>query len=121
MAACWPLKGDTTMQILTRETLDAAVKKCQENEHYRVIVVTEYAESHKDIVYYLRQFGCDGPGVRNNPYVQFANGSVIRMLSASSTARGYRADLVLCVPIMFDDENSYKFRAIELSNRFLRF
>ena len=105
------------MEILNKESLDTAVKKCQDNERYRVIVVTEYAKNHKDIMNYLRQFGCDGPGVRNNPYVCFENGSVIRMLSSASSAMGYRADLVLCVPKIFYDENSYKFRAMEFNIR----
>jgi hypothetical protein len=104
------------MEILNKESLDAAVKKCKDNDHYKVIAVTEYAGSHKDIVDYLRQFGCNGPGVRNNPYVYFENGSVIRMLSLVSTPRGYKANLVLCVPRIFYDENSYKFRAMEVNN-----
>ena len=101
------------MEILTKETLDAAVQKCQENKNYNVIVVTEYAETGVDIVNYLLQFGCNGARRLSNPYVQFDNGSSIRMLSSSSTARGYKANLVLCLHKIFYNENSYRFRAME--------
>lgn len=106
------------MEILTKETLDSAIQKCQENECYRVIVVTRYAESHTSVMDYLAQFKCITARRSNNPYVYFENGSVIRMLSSSSLVRGYRASLVLCVSSVFDDENSYIFRAMELNNCF---
>lgn len=107
------------MEILTKKSLDAAIKKCQENKNYRVIVVTRYAESHTSVMDYLAQFKCNVVRRLNNPYVYFENGSVIRMLSSSSLARGYKASLVLCVSSVFDDENSYRFRAMELHNEFL--
>lgn len=109
------------MEILTKETLDSAIQRCQENKNYRVIVVTRYAESHISVMDYLSQFKCITARRLNNPYVYFENGSVIRMLSLASTARGYKANLVLYTSSIFDDENSCKFRAIELDNRFLTY
>jgi hypothetical protein len=106
------------MEILTKESLDAAIQRCQENKNYRVIVVTRYAESHISVMDYLSQLKCITARRLNSPYAYFENGSVIRMLSSASTARGYKGNLVLCTSNIFDDENSYKFRAMELDNRF---
>ena len=41
------------MQILNKENLDAAIKKCQDLARYRVYLVTEHAKSHKEILDYL--------------------------------------------------------------------
>lgn len=104
------------MEVLTKESLDAAVKKCQENENYQVILVTEYASDHTDIFDYLTQ-NCDAIIARRkiNSYITFPNRSIIRMLSSSSSARGYRADLILCEDKFFNDADIYnRLQAMEL-------
>ncbi len=105
------------MQILTKENLDAAIKKCQDSGMYRVYLVTEHSKSHQDILDYLSKFDpetiCNGGG---EPYVRFSNGSVIRMLSGSSSATGRISNLVLCVEKYFNDKIGEKLRTIEISS-----
>lgn len=104
------------MQILTKETLDAAIKKCQDDGPYRVIIVTEHYESHLSIIDYLSKFELETICRRHEPYVKFQNGSVIRMLSAADSTLGRRANLVLCVEKYFNDKAADKLRTIEISS-----
>lgn len=83
------------MQVLTKETLDAAVKKCKESERYRVLIMTKYAGDHSRILDYLSQVGADVVRCFGHPWARFLNGSAINMLSSASNARGYKANLVL--------------------------
>lgn len=104
------------MQILTKESLDAAVKRCQEDGPYRVYLVTEHSKSHKDIIKYMLKFRPET--IRNDngePYIRFVNGSVIRMLSASSSLTGRICNLVLCVEKYFNDKTADKLRVLEIS------
>lgn len=104
------------MQILNKENLDAAVKKCQDLSRYRVYLVTEYVKSHKEILDYLSQFEPETICEHDEPSVKFSNGSVIRMLSASDSFLGRRAILVLCVEKYFNDKTGEKLRTIEISS-----
>lgn len=105
------------MQILNKENLDAAIKKCQDLSRCRVLLVTEHSKSHKEIIDYLSQFELEAIcGDDDGPYVKFHNGSVIRMLSASDSFLGRRAILVLCVEKHFNDKIGDKLRPIEISN-----
>lgn len=104
------------MQILTKETLDAAIKKCQDDGPYRVIIVTERYESHLSIINYLSNLELETICRRNEPYVKFHNGSVIRMLSASDSFIGRKVNLVLCVEKYFNDKTADKLRTIEISS-----
>ena len=104
------------MQILTKENLDAAIKKCQNLSRYRVILVTEYAKSHQEILDYLSQFELETICRNDEPYVKFQNGSVIRMLTSSDSFLGRRAILVLCVEKYFNDKTGEKLRAVEISS-----
>lgn len=104
------------MQILTKETLDATIQKCQDSARYRVIIVTEHQESHQDILDYLSKFEHEILCRHDEPYVKFANGSVIRMLSSSDSFIGRRAILVLCVEKYFNDKIADKLRVIEISS-----
>lgn len=83
------------MQILIKETLDAAVKKCKTSERYRVLIITKYAGDHVKILDYLSQVGADVVRCFGHPWVRFVNGSTINMISSASNARGYKANLVL--------------------------
>lgn len=104
------------MQILTKENLDTAIKKCQDVARYRVYLVTEYAKSHQEILNYLSQFTPEIICEYDEPYVKFSNGSVIRMLSSSDSLLGRRAILVLCVEKYFNDKIGEKLRTIEISS-----
>ena len=104
------------MQILTKENLDAAIKKCQDVPRYRIILVTEHKASHKEILDYLAQFAPETICEHDEPYVKFSNGSVIRMLSSSDSFLGRRAILVLCVEKYFNDKTGEKLRTIEISS-----
>lgn len=94
------------MEILTKESLDAAIKKCQDDDGYRVLIVTEYAEDHTDILRNL-SLNYDVLISHNRPnsysYAQFSNGSIIEMISTSNNIRGRKAYLVLCVEKIFYD------------------
>ena len=83
------------MQVLTKETLNAAIKKCQENERYRVLIVTKYAGDHSPILDHLSKSGADVVRRFNNSFARFLNGSCISMISSAANTRGYKADLVL--------------------------
>jgi hypothetical protein len=113
--------GTNLQKYFNHEKIFENVEITDENKNYRVIVVTRYAESHTSVMDYLTQFKCITARRLNSPYVYFENGSVIRMLSLASTARGYKGNLVLCTSSIFDDENSCKFRAMESDNRFFTY
>ena len=102
------------MQILTKENLDAAIKKSQDVSRYRVYLVTEHATSHTDILDYLSKFEPETICTNDEPYVKFQNGSVIRMISSSDSLVGRRSFLVLCVEKYFNDKTGEKLRAIEI-------
>ena len=94
------------MQILTKESLDTAIKMCQENERYRVVIVTECAIDHNPILDYLSQIE-DVNIVRcfGNPWVKFLNRSIINMISVPHDVMlGARADCVLCSPSVYENE-----------------
>jgi len=59
------------MQVLTKETLDAAVKKCKESERYRVLIMTKYAGDHARILDYLSQVGADVVRCFGHPWARF--------------------------------------------------
>jgi hypothetical protein len=103
------------MQILNKENLDAAIKKCQDNKLYRVYLVTEHSKSHQDILDYISKFEPETICKYDEPYARFQNGSVIRMLSLSDSFLGRRAILVLCIEKYFNDKTADKLRPMEIS------
>ena len=103
------------MQILTKENLDAAIKKCQDVSRYRVYLFTESSKSHPEMLDYLSKFEPETICPCDEPYVKFQNGSVIRMISSSDSLTGRRAFLVLCVEKYFNSNIGDKLRAIEIS------
>ena len=109
------------MQILNKENLDAAIKKCQDDGPYRVIIVTERYESHSSIIDYLSRLELETVCRRHEAYVKFQNGSVIRMLSVADSTLGRKANLVLCVEKYFNDKTADKLRVIEISSDMMNF
>ena len=102
------------MQVLTKENLDAAIKKCQDVSRYRVYLVTESSNSHQEILDYLAKFEPETICTNDEPYVRFQNGSVIRMISSSDSFIGRRAFLVLCVEKYFNSNIGDKLKLIEI-------
>lgn len=107
------------MQILTKENLDTTIKKCKENNHYRVLIVTKYVGDHKSILDYLSQSGADVVRRFDNSFARFVNGSNINLISSnSSNTCGARANLVLYQEEVCNEceEMKYILRSIETSN-----
>ena len=104
------------MQILTKENLDTAIKKCRENERYKVLIVTKYKEDHIPILDKLVKSGVDAIHNSNNSFVRFLNGSYIELISSSkNNTCGARADLVLYQEDVCNEceEMKYILKAIE--------
>lgn len=110
------------MKILTDKSLDEAVKLCQENDHYRVLIATKYTEDHISLLEKLAQTGATVTRRLNHPWVKFSNNSIIDIVSVLGTARGYRADLVLCDADVYNDydETKYVLAAMETKPREFR-
>ena len=107
------------MKILTDESLFDAIKVCQENDHYRVVIVTKYAEDHLPLLEKLTQTGVFVTRRWGHPWAKFANNSIIDIVSVLGTARGCRADLVLCDADVYNDcdEAKYVLAAMETKPR----
>lgn len=106
------------MQILTKESLGVAVKKCQDSEHYRVLIVTKYAGDHTKILDYLSQVGANVVRCFGHPWARFLNGSTINIISSAYNTRGHKANLVLYQEdiINGNEEMLYVLKAIEIDN-----
>lgn len=107
------------MKILTDQSLTEAVKLCQENERYRVLIVTQHAEDHSQILDKLYQVGVDITRCLGHPWAKFQNGSTINMVSVAANMRGRKANLVLCQTEVYNnyDEIKYMLSAVEITNR----
>ena len=107
------------MKVLTDESLNESIKLCQENECYRVLIVTKYIGDQKFILDYLSQTGADVIRCFGRPWARFLNGSSINIISTASTIRGYKADLVLYQAgvIGGDDVMMSDLAAAEIANR----
>lgn len=110
------------MKILTDKTLDEAIKLCYENEKYRVLIVTKYAEDHMPILDYLSQTGAEVTRCLGHPWTKFSNGSIINMISSAANMCGRRANLVLCEIDLYNDceELRYILPTIETTNRYFK-
>ena len=111
------------MKILTDQSLSEAVKLCQENERYRVLIVTQYAEDHDHILDKLYQVSADITRCLGHPWAKFPNGSVIDLVSVAANMRGRKANLVLCQTEVYNnyDEIKHMLPAIEITNRNFKF
>lgn len=107
------------MKILTDKSLDEAIKLCKENERYRVLIVTQYAEDHSPILDYLCNTGANVTRCLGHPWAKFSNNSVIDMISVAANTRGRKANLVLCQVDVYNDceEMRYVLPTIEITNR----
>ena len=106
------------MKILTYKSFSEAIKLCQDNERYRILIVAQDRDYYDQILKYLDQFVTRVVNTRNSPWVEFYNGSIIRMLSASSNMIGQKANLVLCDADFYNDceEIRYILPTFEMNN-----
>lgn len=111
------------MKILTNQSLNEAIKLCQENDRYRVLIVTQCAKDRLLILDELSQHGADVARCMGHPWAKFPNGSVIDMVSMVTNMCGRRANLVLCQAEVYNDceEIRYTLQAIEMTNRSFKF
>lgn len=107
------------MKILTDDSLNEAIKLCQENKCYRVLIVTKYAGDHYPILNYLSKVGADVVRRFNNPFARFLNGSCISMISSATNKRGQKANLVLYQEDICNgcEEMIHVLAPIEINNR----
>ena len=110
------------MKILTDKSLDEAIKLCQENDRYRVLIATKYAEDHLPLLEKLAQTGASVTRRMGHPWAKFSNNSIIDIISVTCSARGCRADLVLCDADVYNDcdEAKYVIAAMETKPRDFR-
>lgn len=104
------------MKIFTYKSLNEAIKLCQENDKYRVLIVTQYASDHSSILDYLHKIGIDVTRCFGNPWAKFPNGSIIRMTSLVNSMRGQKANLILCQDEVYNscEDIGYVLDAIEI-------
>lgn len=91
------------IQLLTKESLDAAVIKCRENDYYSVLIITRYAIDHSYILDYLSRLK-DANVIRcfGHPWVKFQNKSIINMTSiGDTTLKRCATPLILCSPAVY--------------------
>ena len=108
------------MEILTKKSFQEAIKKCEENERDRVLVVTKYLKD-QDVI---RKSWIPESDFIINVYptpqslIPFTNGSSIKMISVASQLRGQRADLVLYAPEVLDEDEYmlYVLQPMEMRN-----
>lgn len=108
------------MQVLTKETFDAAVQKCKETSGYKVLIVTDSFKDRDFIIdNWVSEHRKDFLIVnRSLSIIKFENGSLIKMAGLESQMRGQRADLVLCNAwMMNDDDIRPVLQVIEMYNR----
>ena len=107
------------MKILTNKSLDEAIKLCQANDRYRVLIVTQYAKDHLQILDELDQHGADVARCMGHPWAKFPNGSVINIVSMTANMCGRKANLVLCQVEVYNEceELRYMLPSIEMTNR----
>lgn len=111
------------MKILTDESLAEAVKLCYENEYYRVLIVTQYAEDHLPILDKLDQYCVDVVRCKGHPWAKFRNGSIINLISLAANMCGRRANLVLCQVEVYNnyEEMRYILPTVETTNKGFEF
>lgn len=88
------------MLYLSDEAIEYAVKKCRRTDAYEVAVAVSNGRTRQNLEYILRDLLADRNDFnvsRNGGYLQvrFTNGSHIRVLPATDSARGYRFHLLI--------------------------
>ena len=103
------------MKILTDQSFNEAIKMCKENDKYRVLIVTQYADNHHFLLDRLPAQDAEIVRCYGHPWAKFPNGSVIQIISIASNTRGRIADLVLCQAEVYNscEEARYVLQAIE--------
>ena len=94
------------MQVLSKETFEAAMQKCQETDGYKVLVVTEYLEQRNFILDHWTSGYLNSIKSMNkiDSRIIFLNNSSIKLVGISSNyVRSQRVDLVLCHEWMIYD------------------
>lgn len=108
------------MEVLTKDTFDAAVQKCISSKNYSVLIVTSYRKDHDWIFEnWFAEYQSQAASVsRLTSLIQFSHNSSIKMtVNESHMLRGRRADLVLCESWMMQDDNvRANLQVIEASN-----
>lgn len=94
------------MLYLSRSALFYAVSICEEKDNYRVIVACGSEVGCEAVMEEFRYFNLEKDTQhidrivkgRNNSYVQFKNGSIIKVIVARESARGLRSHLIIVSP-----------------------
>ena len=107
------------MKILTDQSFNEAIKLCKENDNYRVLIVTQYAENHHFLLDRFPEEETEVIRCLGHPWVKFPNGSVIQMISINANTRGRKADFVLCQTEVYNnyEDAKYVLAAIEVNYR----
>lgn len=106
------------MKILTDQSFNDAIKLCKENDNYRVLIVTQYADNHHFLLDRLPEEETEVIRCFGHPWAKFSNGSVIQMISIAANTIGRRANLVLCQAEVYNnyEEFRYVLPTIEFTN-----
>lgn len=94
------------MLSLSRSALVYAISICEEKENYKVTVACGSEVGREVIMEEFRYFNLEKDTQRigrivkgrNNSYVQFKNGSIIRVIVARESAHGIRSHLIIVSP-----------------------
>ena len=96
------------MELLTKDTFDAAVQKCISTKNYSVLIVTSYRADH-DWIFdnWFAEYQSQTASVsRLTSLIQFDHNSSIKMtINEPRMLRGRRVNLVLCEPEIMHDSN----------------
>lgn len=99
------------MIYLSNSALWYAISICGEKQRYKVIVATNSRADWSHIEAFLLSYTDTNSinrvvSTKNEFFVEFKNGSIIRLISANPSVRGFRAHLLVADPAI--DKNIMK-------------
>jgi len=87
--------------VYTKNNLNTAVSLCLDNKRFHVIIACKSNDERNIVIGEIKDCVQEKPGVsriiigRDRFEIQFENGSLLKVILASSNSRGYKANLIL--------------------------
>lgn len=104
------------MLFLSEEAINYAMAICARKSRYRVIIAATTEEKRNNILRYVagsREWSPDRIGGGASKFIEWQNGSVMKIVPVSENARGIRAHLVIVDEDADDETIDVVFRRME--------
>lgn len=108
------------MLYLSEESINYAMAICARKSRYRVVVAVTTEEKRDNILRYIagsREWSPDRISSGVSKFAEWQNGSVIRIVPVSESARGIRAHLVIADEDADDETIDIVFNRMEILER----